>query len=309
MFIDEPKPGLEHSKYSQRIDDIIEWLTLKGIKVSPTRIQNYKKFLDKLKNNSDFTIKTNDDVLVLEEFLLILTEIHELMWIKKGAEVVEPEGLNKLLEIICGGKYYAYDDADTTARNYQFELRIASYFMQSQYEVDLSKITDVIANRNGISYYFECKRLSSNKQANKRIKEASKQLKNRLSGQSILSKKYGVAVFDVTKLAFPNQGAFQNLNHEQCKWHLRNKLSEIGNSYDFMKPFQSNKKVLAVWLQIHVPALAISKNMSNETGKPAFIQPTTRFSSNFGIFGPINGLRGKAIEQLKVATEIYETVP
>lgn len=309
MFIDEPKPGLEHSKYSQRINEIIEWLSSKKIKISHTRIRKYQKFLDKLKDKNDFTVNTNDDFLVLEEFLYILTEVHELMWIKKGVDTVEPKGLNKLLKIISGGNYYSHDDADTTARNYQFELRVASYLMQKCYEVDLSQITDVIGKKNGISFYFECKRLSSEKNASKKIKEASKQLKQRLSNQNILSKKYGIAAFDVTQLAFPNQGALQNFTHDQCKRHLRNLLSDINSSYDFIKPFQSNKRVIAVWLQIHVPSLAVSASVSAETGKPTFIQPTTRFSSKFAVLGPTNGPRGKAIEQLKTAIEIHETVP
>jgi hypothetical protein len=309
MIIEEPLPGLAVSKYSQRIDEIVEWFASKEILVSQTRIQRYKRFLDYFKKNNDFIVKNDEDIKILEELLFTLREVHELMWIKKGVDVTEPKGIDHLLKIIAGGNSFAKDDKNTTARNYQFELRIASYFLQNGYKVDLSSLTDVIAKSGNTSFYLECKRLHSEKKVSTRIKEASNQLKFRVSKQSILSKKYGIAVFDVTRIAFLEHEVLYNLTHDQCRNLLRKKLSDIMKSYDFIRPFQNNKKVIAVWIQIFIPSLAESNKRSEGSNKPSFIQPNTRFSSHFTILGPINGSRGKALEQLKNATEIYETRP
>jgi len=293
----QPHPGLSLSEHLERIERFEKWLGTKGINVSATRINEYKNIIKTFPDNDDFNPAENeDDHKIYDELLYTYREIHELMWIQKGLEFIEPKGIDEKLKIIFGGKTFARDDKDTSARNIQFELRIASYFLQKGYEVDLSSDTDIVVSIENIEFHIECKRLYSENKVDKRIREASKQLNIRLKKKRFLEKKVGIAVFDVTKIAFPHQGLTWGMCDEHCKDVIQEKLIRVEGDYDFIGPFIKNKNVLGVLMQIHIPSLNLS------TG-----QPNTRFSSNFIIMPNNSGFRAKALDIFKGVYEVPAT--
>lgn len=289
----QPHPGLSLSEHLERIEKLEKWLCAKGINVSATRIVDYKNIIRSFPDRDNFnTVENEDDRKKYDELLYTYREIHELMWIQKGLEVIEPKGIDEKLKIILGGKTFARDDKDTSARNIQFELRIASYFLQHGHEVDLSSNTDISVRIENIDFYVECKRIYSESKVSKRIKEASRQLHARLKNRRLLDKKVGIAVFDVTKIAYPHQGLTWGVCDEHCRDVIQEKLTKIENDYDFEGPFYGNKNILGVWVQIHIPSLNLSTR-----------QPGTRFSSSFTIMPNKSGFRSKALEIFK---RIYE---
>ena len=102
-----------------------------------------------------------------------------------------------------------------------------------------------------------------------------------------------MAVFDVTKIAFPHQGLTFGVSYEHCRDIIQDKLKEIDANYDFRHAFLKNKNVVLIWLQIHIPSL----NMSNA-------HPATRFSSLFLPLAPEAGFRAEAFEMLKEVIEV-----
>lgn len=287
-------PSLHFKEHSDQLKELSQWLSEMGVDTSNTRLSTYIKFLDSYINNDDLKPSENEkDKKIYDEMQYVLREVHELMWIYNGFKNNIPKGSEKLFKIIVGGKIFARDDKDTSARNYQLELRIASYFLRAKYEVDLEHPTDIIAYSSKDKYFIECKRLSSPKKVNTRIKEAAKQLENKIKKKRFRSKDLGIAVFDVTKLAFPHQGLTWGMTYEHCRDVIQNKLKELEGIYDFAGPFVKNKNVILVWIQIHIPSLHILKG-----------HPTTRFSSLFLPLIPQAGFRAAAFERLKQVIEV-----
>lgn len=293
--VDEDEiPSLHFKEHSAQLKEFSQWLRKIGIDTSNTRISAYIKFLDSYVNNDQLNPSENEqDKKTYDEMQYVLREVHELMWIYNGFKNNTPKGSEKLFKIIVGGKDFARDDIDTSARNYQLELRIASYFLRAKYEVDLERPTDIVAYSSKDRYFIECKRLSSPKKVDTRIKEAAKQLENKIKKKRFLCKDLGIAVFDVTKLAFPHQGLTWGMTYEHCRDVIQNKLKEIEGTYDFVGPFLKNKNVILVWIQVHMPSLHILKG-----------HPTTRFSSLFLPLIPRAGFRAAAFERLRQVIEV-----
>lgn len=320
--IDETEiPSLHVSEHLDIMKKFSFWLKQMGINTSKCRISFYIKFLEELLINEKLNSSENkvDEIKSIEErikeintklenielnvpenevlkkdyFGYVLREVHELMWIYKGFKNRSPKGDAELFKTIIGGKKFSRNDTDRTARNYQLEARIASYFLQAGYEVDLGIEADVIAHSDKDRYFIECKRLNSPSQVNARIKKAAKQLKKLKNNKPLQRRNFGIAVFDVTKLAYPHDGLTWGMTDDHCKDVIQSKLREIEKLYNFGEPFLKNKNVILIWLQIHIPSINLLKG-----------HQTTRFSNYFlGLIPPI-GYRARAFERLKSVIDV-----
>lgn len=301
--LDEPRkypvdsgiiPSISIEEHIVPLYDLIGWLKSENIDTSNTRIPKYIKFLEDYEKNDSLDPENNEeDKDTITEYLYVLRETHELIWIFKGIKKQFPEGVVNLFKKSIGGKNYARHDKDSTARNYQFELRILSYFLRRDWEVDITSRTDIITRKNKFTFYIECKRLSSKKKIESRVREAAKQLDRKTKKTKLSRKDLGIAVFDVTKIAYPHQGVTWGVTYDHCKDIIQNKLKEIEVEYDFYGPFFKNKNVILIWLQIHIPSLNIGLS-----------HPATRFSSLFLPIVPKSGYRYNGFETLRSAIEV-----
>jgi hypothetical protein len=166
-----PTESIPTLDYSFRLADLIEFkcfLESLGITTKNTRIERYIQYFEQLlvgvemaeisifKNSQDERFKSKSDWL-----LYILREVDELMWILKGIKTHVPNGLAGRLKDIVSGSDFAALDTNSRARNVGYELRIASYFCQAGYQVDLSTTTDIIALNDDFAFFIECKRVAS----------------------------------------------------------------------------------------------------------------------------------------------------
>lgn len=171
------------------INDFSLFLTERGISTHNTRLSRYSQYLKNLtlygiekfdpksifKNVEDDRFKSSTDW-----YLYVLREVHELSFILKGLRSHIPIGVdNKLIKIVEGSDFAALD-RNTECRNTQFELRIATYFCLSGFSVDMSSETDLVASKEDIAFYIECKRISSKKQLKDNLIKAKTQILNRI---------------------------------------------------------------------------------------------------------------------------------
>lgn len=244
-----------------------------------TRLDRYARFLKEadtkgietvdassiFKNSVDSRFKSSYDWL-----LYVFREVHELMWIIKGLQNHPPLGVKEKLEVIVGGRDFASLDKDSSSRDAQFELRIASYFCQSGFEVDMSTETDIIAKTDQFQFLIECKRISSEKQLRKRLSEARNQLRKRMPRKDGPRINMGCIAADVTKLAFSHNGLTFGMTNEHSRDVIQSKLKYISSRFGDSLSFDSSRKLLGYWLQIHIAALIL---------KPDPPTPTSRFST------------------------------
>lgn len=251
----------------KELEDLKIWLESRSMEVQRTRLNKYIKFFQKRKTEEDGIARVGIELDDTDEMLFILREVDEWLWIFKGFKNNPPLGYQELFKKSLGGDYLAKDD-NTHARNYQFELKIASYFLQAGCKIDLSEVSDLVAYLGSWSpIYVECKRISSFKQIPKRLKELANQLKNRYKSRKT-SSCHSLAVIDVTKLVNPNLGLSYGNDREEVRDGIRGLLIELSNNNDFHSVFEGDKRVLSVWLHATIPALHVFEG-----------EPSTRFSS------------------------------
>ena len=161
-----------------RLESFGEWLRTRGLIAAPTRLGRYIKTMGRLAplltkgrrpSHEDF-----------DTYLYTLREVDELLWVYKGLLKAEPPGVVGTLEIAIGGRTLSREDSDSTARKYLFELRIASYFLQAAFDLDLSQDADLtIQLKDDALLHVECKRPESVTKIRRRAKDALAQLQRR----------------------------------------------------------------------------------------------------------------------------------
>jgi len=301
----ESNPRLD---YSFRLADLIEFkrfLESHGVATQNTRIERYIQYFEQVvagmevvevsifKNSQDERFKSKTDWL-----LYALREVDELMWILKGFKTHVPNGLAGRLKDLVSGSDFAALDTNSRARNVEFELRIASYFCQAGYQVDLSTTTDIIAFNDDFAFFIECKRVASASQIKQRLADAVKQLGSRMPRKHLNRHTYGYVALDVTKAAYSHNGLIWGVTDEHSKDVNQNKLKFIAGQIDHDVNSYAAKGLLKCWLQIHISCLIANP--------PAV---TSRISSYYIENFHIGGHAIAALQSLRYVDAVSKNVP
>lgn len=201
----------DFSKVREQFTEACEWIDRElGFKYKSTRIGEYEDNL-KLFVNAVGTIP-EDDKELMDKFYIFMqsaTEACQIIRIWNTFKGGDHQGLRERVKKIMTGKSLRAEairknskgNSDDPARDFAFELNIASRFLKGGYEVDLTEECDVVVDLVGKKLYVECKRIKSEKQLGKRVKSASKQITRRIGANR--KKKYGLVALDITDLLIP----------------------------------------------------------------------------------------------------------
>lgn len=303
-----PTESLPTLDYSVRLADLIEFkcfLESHGITTQNTRIERYIQYFEQVvagvevaevsifKNSQDERFQSKTDWL-----LYALREVDELMWILKGFKTHVPIGLASRLKDLVSGSDFAALDTNSRARNVEFELRIASYFCQAGYQVDLSTTTDIIALNDDFAFFVECKRVASASQLKQRLADAVTQLERRMTRKHLDKPVYGYVALDVTKVAYSHNGLILGVTPEHSKDINQSKLKFIAGRIDHDFNSYATKGLLKCWLQIHISCLIANP-------------PTmaSRFSSYYMENVHLGGNAISALKSLRYVDAVSKNVP
>ncbi len=232
-----------------------------GINAQHSRIAKYINFFETLYKNSDFdpskifTEKHDDRFRTISDWTVYtLRECSELYWIYRALKIQMPKGIKEKLQIINSGKDFTAFDTNSTSRDTQFELRIASYFCKNDLIIDVSTETDIIVEFENFFLYIECKRIHSEKKLMRKIYEANDQLKSRMPKKRGNKPCYGIIAIDVTALAYPHQGLVFGVTSEHVRQLIREKLFYIASNINSGSVMAQNPRLLTIWENIHIPA-------------------------------------------------------
>jgi hypothetical protein len=260
----ETLPSLGLANYLDDLKELTELLEGRGLKTANTRIERYIKYLEQsltdcrgdataiFKNAQDARFKSPMDWA-----LYVMRETHELSWIAKGLKAHLPQGVDEKLKIIVAGRDFAALDLDSSSRNAQFELRVASYFCQVGCEVVLSLGTDIVAMTDREAFYIECKRIGGAAQVAKRLNEARKQLRTRMPKKVGNRAAFGCVAADVTKVAFSHNGITMGVTNAHSRDVIQKELIRIAQDAERLDLFKDCSSLLTYWFQIHIPALIL----------------------------------------------------
>jgi len=285
----------------ERLVQFREFLISLGINAQHSRIAKYIEFLEAINKNLNFDpikifTETHDDRFhsLQDWFVYTLREAAELSWIYRALSIRMPIGVEEKLKLINSGRDFAAFDTNSTSRDTQFELRIASYFCSKNLVIDVSTETDIIVEFDKFFLYIECKRIHSEKKLMRKIYEANDQLKLRMPKKRGGKPCYGIIAIDVTALAFPHQGLVFGVTSEHNRNIIREKIIEIASNINSDNVMAQNPRLMAIWENIHIPATRMQP--------PGF---ETRFSYNM-IFRNFEN-RKEILHYLKIIHTIEES--
>lgn len=288
-------PVMDISVHINDLQEILSFFKSRGISTKNTRLVRYLDYFETKQNSTVFDGSRVFKNSIEKQFkssidwhLYTLREVHELMWILKGLKKHIPKGVDEKLELITSGRDFAALDMNSLSRNTQFELRIASYFCQTGCFVDLSTKTDIIALNKKYAFYTECKRIGSAKQVKSKLSYANNQLNEGMPRRAFRRVATGNIAVDVTKVAFQHNGLTFGITNEHSIDVIQKKLIEITNSIKSVELFGKNKRLIQLWLQIHISSLIMHPPT-----------PATRFSSYFIFRGNVDRKEKKIIKAFK----------
>ena len=257
-------PGLSFTSYIEDLEKFINLIEERGLRTENTRISRYLKYLKQIDSNSEvdeekiFKDSVGEPLKSSNDWMLyILREVHELAWIFKGIKKNPPIGIDDKLKKIIGGRDFAALDSDSSSRNIQYELRIASFFCQYGCKVDLSHGTDIIAEDKKFCYFIECKRIASKNALQKRIVEARDQLIKKIPKKYKRKSVYGVIAADVTKICYTHNGLIFAQTPEHAKDINTYKINEIADSIDKFHKYYLYRNIISIMLNIHIACLVV----------------------------------------------------
>lgn len=196
------------SKTEEKFLEACEWMGSLGIDYPKTRYGSYKKDFSLFCNPDRKGIPTDDSELAQEfyKFMQAQTEAVQLIRLMNTYKDRACSGfLDKFKHVMLGLKLRkdSVSASQDPARDYAFELSVASRFLKGGFSVDLTNVADLVVDVNGKKLFVECKRVRSEKKLIKRVKSANSQIKSRLRGE-VSKKPGGLVALDLTDIINPN---------------------------------------------------------------------------------------------------------
>jgi hypothetical protein len=153
-----------------------------------------------------------------EELTNSLAEASELVAIYKGLSPIsgQKKPLTQLIrEIVDGPEYAKQEDPSRStndARNFAFQMLIASYCAASGFRLDLENVADLAIEDNGDDIFIEAKRPTTYRNVPSNVNRALKQLTQRYEASTSHGKKRGFIALSISKI----------INHEQKLLAVKN---------------------------------------------------------------------------------------
>ncbi len=168
---------------ADRIDDVIEWLKNKDIKVDVSRYSRYKQYIldfcaDSEKNKGKILLMSDLESM-FDKSSEAIREIYQIVAVFDAFKNEESKIFDeKLKKIIVGKDFYEGDENDS-GRDFLYELFIAAWYKRKGFDIVFESeiLTDVIARNENSDVYIECKRLKSSNGYEANYKKGCKQLR------------------------------------------------------------------------------------------------------------------------------------
>lgn len=174
---------------------VIAWMTTLGLPASKSRYARYDKHIKQF-YGVETDLLSEQGQRSWANLTHAYRECVDIYLVFKCFEHLRhPKFVSKLWEVVSGE-----DLPDPTSggasRNYLFELLVAARFSLAGYRIDFDDTSDVVAKRDDLVIRAECKRIVSEKQLRKRIKEAAEQLARKMATD--IEPTIGVIFIDVS---------------------------------------------------------------------------------------------------------------
>ncbi|MGJ8619076.1 MAG: hypothetical protein ACSHWN_01990 [Methylophilaceae bacterium] len=183
----------------------IAWMESLGIQVDKNRVNHYKKTIEYCASSYK-TATTEDMNNILPDFISSVIEIHSFIEIFSAFKDIPSNQLTKIikkLQISVNGPLNSISEKakTTTARNYLFEAYVAARCHRPGRGVSciLDASSDTGIKIEDKKIWIECKRITSQNQLEKNIRDATKQLEKVMAKQTGSCHR-GVVALEISKI-------------------------------------------------------------------------------------------------------------
>lgn len=178
------------SYYMNKIDDVIKWFSENNLNAHGSRYRRYKNHIDNFYKTINFSDLDKNFMKLNYAFV----ECVEIVTVYDAFKDDKSKGFYDRLGMVINGRDF-FEEGQTSdqPRDYLYELVVASTFKEKGYKIDFDTATDVIAFKDDVKIFIECKRLKSVKRLEENLRKASKQLKSNIDSES-----YGLIFMDIT---------------------------------------------------------------------------------------------------------------
>ena len=268
----KPFLGREDTLNMHDVFPLIEkWLIAHDCQVTTGRFAEYSEFIRYMQYCEKHRVsEPKYNMLELASFH---REIRELAFVFTRFTRNETDITTELLKQILQGHALPTTSPEVEhCRNYLLQLRAAAYFIDAGFGVSVNSKADVVATKDGKTYYVECKRLYSLSQVEKRFSELRDQLLTRLRAHAEKGDAFGIAWIDPTSILVSRIGMYSAYSRAACQVAVRMDLSLFANQCPFKK-LQQDPRILAAMLQMVWPSISADEEGPFCIGFTSIIQP------------------------------------
>ncbi|WP_281184444.1 hypothetical protein [Trichlorobacter lovleyi] len=183
-----------------KFGEVCTWFEELGFSYARTRYGLYEKtflaFEDSARGDSKKTVTLDQK----RKFDNAYLEANEIIRVQADLSTINSDQFIEQLKFVLSGQEFRNQTSNDAARDFLFEISIASRFIRAGYSVSLNGICDVVVTMgDGYVLFIECKRIKSEKRIRDNVKKANKQIVSRIQNYA-LPKAKGLVAINITDL-------------------------------------------------------------------------------------------------------------
>lgn len=183
-----------------KFSEVCAWFDELGFSYARTRYGFYEKSFKAFEDSAYGGIKKNVTLDQKRTFDNAYLEANEIIRVQADISTINSDQFIEQLKFVLSGQEFRNQTSNDAARDFLFELSIASRFIRAGYSVSLNGICDVVVTiDDGYVLFVECKRIKSEKKISDNVKKANKQIANRIQNYA-QPKAKGLIAINITDL-------------------------------------------------------------------------------------------------------------
>lgn len=244
---------VDFTERKKEFSEACKWLSEDmGFPYKSTRMGDYERLLKTFVNSEAKAPAERDLMDDFYHFMQAATEACQIIRLWNTFKDGKHEGLKDRIKHVMSGKSIRAEaikknkngENNDPARDFAFELNIASRFLKGGYEVDLTDDCDVVVTINKDKLYVECKRIKSLKKLGSRIKEASDQIDKRIGTNR--KNKYGLIALDVTDVLLPEGTVTATSDVRLYDMEIQKAITDFAREHQAVSAKHSGRNVAGI---------------------------------------------------------------
>lgn len=215
--------GIAGNKVLSKMPQVLEWIESLGLRAVNTRYTRYVKYIDDFYKMEREHLYTEIGKEKFNTLTKAMFECHNIIIVYSVFKNENSQGFIERLSKVIKDPDILEKSQESHARNFLFELLVASYFSVNNYAIDFNSKSDVLAKKNDLTFYVECKKIVSSRKLFEKVKRAGKKLENDVPNDD---NSYGLIFIDISSLIAEYFPRSEVADYFEVHAHLTNAMGK-----------------------------------------------------------------------------------